>query len=85
MDEKTSKHIQLIKDHLCNDLNDESCKKLIELLKKNNKEDRIYFDTVRRTISLCRENDCPEDLPEDINERLFNALGIDKEKCKDKK
>jgi len=84
MGKKDQNHIQLIKEHLCEDLDPESCKKLIERL-KNDTEHRIYFDTVRKTVSLCRDNECPEDLPEDINERLFSVLGIDKEKCKGKK
>lgn len=84
MDKKSQKYIQLIKEHLCGDLTDECCKELISIL-QNSKDHKIYFDTVRKTVSLCKENNCPEDLPEDINERLFNALGIDKEKCQDKK
>ena len=83
-DKESQKHIQLIKQHLCGDLGEESCRELMEKLNCGD-EYRVYFDTVKKTVSLCKENDCPEDLPEDINERLFNALGIDKEKCKDKK
>ena len=84
MDKKDQINIQLIKKHLCDDLDEKSCRELIELL-KNSKEHKIYFDTVRKTVKLCKEHECPEDLPEDINERLFNVLGIDKEKCKEKK
>ena len=84
MDKISQKHLQLIKEHLCDDLDPESCKKLLERL-KNDPENRIYFDTVRKTVKLCKDHECPEDLPEDINERLFNVLGIDKEKCKEKK
>jgi hypothetical protein len=79
-----NKQLKLIRDHLCDDLDAESCKELIELLQNSN-EHRIYFDTVKKTVKLCKDHECPEDLPDDINERLFHALGIDKEKCKDKK
>lgn len=84
MDKNDQKYIKLIKQHFCDDIDAESCKELIELL-KNNKEHRIYFDTVKKTVSLCKDNECPEDLPADINKRLFDALGIDEEQCKGKK
>ena len=84
MDNKEREQLKLIRDHLCDDLDANSCKELIELLKNSN-EHRIYFDTVKKTVKLCKEHECPEDLPEDINERLFKVLGIDKEKCKEKK
>ena len=83
MDKNIQKQIDLIKDHLCDDLEAEACKELIEVL-KTKKEFRIYFDTVKKTVSLCKENDCPEDLPSDINQRLFAALGIDSDKIKNK-
>jgi len=79
-----NEQLKLIRDHLCDDLDAESCKELIELLQTST-EHRIYFDTVKKTVKLCKDNECPEDLPEDINERLFKTLGIDKEKCRDKK
>jgi hypothetical protein len=76
MDKKTQQHIDLIKEHLCDDLDTDACKELMETL-KTSKECRIYFDTVRKTVALCKDNDCPEDLPQDINQRLFKALGLD--------
>lgn len=87
MDKLSQEHLDLIKNHLCDDLDTDACKELIEVL-KTNKDCRIYFDTVKKTVSLCKENDCPEDLPVDINQRLFEALGLNKdgkEKNKDYK
>ena len=79
MNDNIQKHIKLIRDHLCDDLDAQACKELLEVL-KTSKEVRIYFDTVRKTVALCKNNDCPQDLPDDINQRLFNALGLGKEK-----
>ena len=59
MDKKGEEHIKLIKDHLCDDLNPESCKKLLELL-KDDTENRIYFDTVRKTVKLCMPEPYPK-------------------------
>jgi hypothetical protein len=47
---------------------------------KTSKDCRVYFDTVKKTVVLCREKECPEDLPEDINQRLFQALGLEEYK-----
>ena len=53
------------------------CQKMIQ--------ERHYSSTCLILTNNKTEHDCPEDLPEDINERLFSVLGIDKEKCKEKK
>jgi len=71
--------LRLLKKHLCDDLDGEACKELIAIL-KNSKDCRAYFDTIKKTVVLCKENDCPEDLPEDMNERLFEKLGLKKDK-----
>ncbi len=79
MAKKSEEQLKLISEHLCDDLDADACKELIDVL-KNSKDCRIYFDTVKKTVVLCRENECPEDLPEDINQRLFEKLGLEKYK-----
>lgn len=75
MDKKMREQIQLIKKHMCDDINAEACKELIEVL-KTSKNCKVYFDTIKKTVVLCRDKECPEDLPEDMNQRLFQALGL---------
>ncbi len=77
MAKNTEEHLKLISKHLCDDLDADACKELIDVL-KSSKDCRIYFDTVKKTVVLCREKECPEDLPEDINQRLFETLGLEK-------
>ena len=84
MDKDIQKQVDLIKDHLCDDLDADACKELIEVL-KTKKDYRVYFDTVKKTVSLCKENDCPENLPGDINQRLFDALGLKDDTTKEKR
>jgi hypothetical protein len=79
MAKKNQDQLKLISEHLCDDLDADACKELIDVL-KTSKDCRVYFDTVKKTVVLCRENDCPEDLPEDINQRLFETLGLEKYK-----
>lgn len=37
---------------------------------------KVYFDTVKKTVLLCRENDCPEELPADVHQRLMKILDL---------
>jgi predicted anti-sigma-YlaC factor YlaD len=37
---------------------------------------KVYFDTVKKTVFLCRSVECPEELPEDINDRLLEVLNL---------
>ncbi|MCB0282566.1 MAG: hypothetical protein KDF60_08295 [Calditrichaeota bacterium] len=76
MDKKIKDQVQLLKEHLCDDLDADACKELMDVL-KTSKDCRVYFDTVKKTVVLCKEKECPEDLPEDINQRLFKALGLE--------
>lgn len=77
-------HLRLLQEHLCDDLDNAACEELLEVL-RTSKECRVYFDTIKKTVVLCRENDCPEDLPEDINQRLFERLGLAKLNTKSQK
>jgi len=76
MSPEKREHLELLQKHFCENLENDACKELIDVL-KSDKDCRVYYDTVKRTVVLCREKDCPEDLPEDINKRLFKALGLD--------
>jgi hypothetical protein len=82
MENKNEKHLELLKKHFCDDLEADACKELVDVLKAN-KECRAYYDTIKKTVVLCKENECPEDLPEDINSRLFKALGLENIKNKE--
>ncbi|KAA3611105.1 MAG: hypothetical protein D8M58_14110 [Calditrichaeota bacterium] len=77
MAKNINEQIKLISEHLCDDLDADACKELIDVL-KTSKDCRVYFDTVKKTVVLCKEKECPEDLPEDINQRLFEKLGLEK-------
>lgn len=79
MDKKINEQVRLLKQHLCDDLDADACKELMDVL-KTSKDCRVYFDTVKKTVVMCREKECPEDLPEDINQRLFQALGLEEYK-----
>lgn len=37
---------------------------------------KVYYDTVKKTVLLCKENDCAEELPNDVNNRLMKLLDL---------
>ena len=37
---------------------------------------KVYYDTLKKTVLLCKENDCAEKLPEDVNQRLLKILDL---------
>lgn len=70
------KKIKLICDQLGEDINTIPCKEVAEHLAKC-PSCKVYLDTVKKTVVLCKENDCIEKLPDDVNKRLLKALDLD--------
>ena len=76
---QTNKHKQKVKqicDHLGADLKDIECQEVIQHVSKC-PNCKIYFDTLKKTIILCKENDCLEEIPDDVNKRLLKRLDLD--------
>ena len=38
---------------------------------------KVYYDTIKKTVLLCKENDCAEKMPEDVNNRLLKLLDLE--------
>jgi hypothetical protein len=38
---------------------------------------KIYYDTIKKTVLLCQENDCAEKLPKEVHNRLLHLLDLD--------
>ncbi len=72
----SKEQIKLVREHLCEDINSQACKELMQAMDECD-DCRIYFDTVKKTVVLCRENDCPEEIPDETNIRLFKSLGLE--------
>jgi len=58
------------------DFDDPTCREVLEHLNKC-PSCKVYYDTVKKTVLLCQENDCPETLPEEVNSRLMKVLDLD--------
>jgi hypothetical protein len=70
------KHIHLICDFMGENLEDMFCREVKEHIEAC-PNCKVYFDTVQKAVILCRENECPETLPEEVNNRLLKVLNLD--------
>jgi len=68
--------IKQICDFMGEDLDGEACKEVQEHISAC-PTCKVYFDTVKKTVTLCRENDADEKIPDDVNERLFKVLKLE--------
>ncbi len=76
----TPDHHEIIKqicDYMGEDLDGEACKEVQEHLALC-PACRVYFDEVKKTVTLVRRVEQPgEKMPDDVKERLFKVLDLD--------
>ena len=75
---KSPKH-QNIYDQICDfmgeDLDAHACKEVADHLESCPKC-KVYFDQVKKTVTLCREIDKDREVPDEVNDRLFKVLNL---------
>ena len=75
------KHKKQIVHKICNylgqDLDHPMCKELMQHLEEC-PDCQFYLDTVKMTVSLCRETHKSEPVPEEVKEQIFKSLKIKK-------
>jgi predicted anti-sigma-YlaC factor YlaD len=74
--EHNQKKIEKICRHLGEDLDAIHCKEVADHLSKC-PTCKVYFDTVEKTVILCKKNDCLEKIPDDVNKRMLKVLHLD--------
>ncbi len=74
--EQHKKHIKEICDLLGENFDDPSCQEVLDHL-NNCPTCKVYYDTVKKTVFLCKEADCPEELPAEAEERLMKILDLE--------
>ena len=57
------------------DFNDPACREVLEHINQC-PTCKVYYDTLKKTVLLCQENDCPEELPDEVNQRLMKLLDL---------
>lgn len=67
--------IKQICDLMGEDLDSPACQEMMEHI-NSCPTCKVYYDTMKKTVLLCRENDCPEEVPEDVSNRLLKILDL---------
>lgn len=62
-------------DMLGEDFDSPVCKEMMDQIKAC-PNCKVYIDTIKKTVLLCKENDCEEELPGDVNNRLMKLLDL---------
>jgi predicted anti-sigma-YlaC factor YlaD len=62
------------------DIDEAACREVIDYL-RSCPSCRVYYDTVKKTVHLCRQSSIEVHMPEDVNIRLLKVLQIE-EYCK---
>lgn len=78
------KIVEQICDFMGEDFDSPACKEVADHL-KTCPTCRIYFDTVKKTVTLCREMDDNKVIPKDVNNRLYKVLNLKEIKNSNKK
>jgi hypothetical protein len=74
--ERHKNRIKQICDLMGEDLDSPACQEMMEHVNAC-PTCKVYYDTMKKTVFLCRENDCPEDVPDDVNKRLMKVLDLE--------
>lgn len=67
--------IKQICDLMGENFDDPTCQEVLEHI-DHCPNCKIYYDTLKKTVFLCQENDCLEQIPQDVNERLMSVLDL---------
>ncbi len=62
-------------DFMGEDLDAPACKEVAEHL-ENCPNCKVVLDTVRKTVTICRENEKKEAIPADVKNRLYKVLKL---------
>ncbi len=67
--------IKEICDIMGKDIDDSSCQEVLQHI-EHCPSCKVYYDTLKKTVFLCQENDCLEKLPDEVNQRLMEVLDL---------
>ena len=73
-------YIEQLCDIMGEDIDEAACREVIDYL-RSCPSCRVYYDTVKKTVHLCRQSSIEVHMPEDVNIRLLKVLQIE-EYCK---
>lgn len=68
--------IKQICDLMGEDLDSPACREMMEHINAC-PTCKVYYDTMKKTVLLCRENDCAEEVPAEVSQRLLKVLDLE--------
>jgi hypothetical protein len=77
---KKESHKEIVKricDFMGEDLDAPACQEVAAHVEKC-PECKIYLDTIKKTVTLCRDLETSKKLPSDVNHRLFKVLDLER-------
>ena len=77
---KSEDHKKIFKqicDFLGEDIDTPLCKEVANHLEKC-PDCKVQFDTIRKTVTLCREKEETKKVPDDVTQRLIKTLNLNK-------
>ena len=77
------KLIEQICDFMGEDIDSPACQEVVDHLKLC-PTCKVYFDTVKKTVTLCRDLDDEKKVPEEVTDRLYKVLNLDNIKASKK-
>lgn len=72
----TEEMVKQICDYMGEDMDSPACKEVQEHLEAC-PTCKVYFDTVKKTVTLCRQCEEEEKVPDDVKSRLLKVLHLD--------
>jgi hypothetical protein len=68
--------IKQLCDIMGEDLDGDSCREMLDHM-NSCPTCKVYYDTVKKTILICKENNCAEKVPKEVQNRLMKILNLD--------
>ena len=70
------KMVEQICDFMGEDIDSPACQEVVDHLKLC-PTCKVYFDTVKKTVTLCRDMDNDTTIPEEVTSRLYKVLNLE--------
>ena len=70
------KMVEQICDFMGEDIDSPACQEVADHLKLC-QTCKVYFDTVKKTVTLCRDMDNDTTVPEEVTSRLYKVLNLE--------
>ena len=70
------KMVEQICDFMGEDIDSPACQEVADHLKLC-PTCKVYFDTVKKTVTLCRDMDNDTTVPEEVTSRLYKVLNLE--------